>query len=261
MGASAQDPLRLVHLPGLNSMMVSGMRVSSLSAVGQPRRFPAVIVSVFLSLLCYVQPAIAVTGAKLTPHEVCWLQDKLRNAGFYRGTVDGVRGPNTNNAIEDYARRHRLQDLSHREIVAHVLANPRIRSGSTASPVPRTGQQFTRAARNSIAPLQIATSDDRRHYFVKVTPPGSTESVATVFIRSGEQTEIRVPPGRYVIKYAVGTAWYGANCLFGMDTSFHQADQVLYFERDGDRISGYRIELIPQTSGNLRTTTINSNNF
>jgi hypothetical protein len=154
-----------------------------------------------------------------------------------------------------------LQESPRREIFTHVLSNPRIRSSSTASLLPSTGQQFTATARNSIAPLQIATSDSGLHYFVKVTPPDSTKSVATVFIRSGEQTEIRVPLGRYVVKYAVGTSWHGANCLFGVDTDFHQADQVLHFERDGDRINGYRIELILQTSGNLTTKTIDSINF
>ena len=236
------------------------MRSDSCPA-GHKRRLPAVFVAVVLILLYCAESANAVADTKLTPHEVCWLQERLRDAGVYRGSADGIRGPNTNNAIDDYAQRHGLQGSSQRVIFSHALSNSRIRGNSTAASLPRTGQQFAGSARNSIAPLQIATSDSGHHYFVKVTPPDSTRSVATVFIRSGEQTEVRVPLGRYVVKYAVGRSWHGASCLFGAETSFHQAARVLHFQRDGNRISGYRIELILQTSGNLRTKTIDSTNF
>ncbi len=106
-----------------------------------------------------------------------------------------------------------------------------------------------------IAPLKINTSG-QHHYFVKLTDSISGKDVLSVFIRSGQSVDIEVPLGEYYLKYAAGVMWYGENKLFGTETRYSKADQKFVFYQSSNEISGYTVELILQSGGNLRTKKI-----
>lgn len=107
-----------------------------------------------------------------------------------------------------------------------------------------------------IAPLEIVTSGDGVHYFVKLTDWETDAPVLTIFVRAGQTAETTVPLGSYRLKYATGETWLGPDKLFGEETIYSQADNRFDFERQGNEVSGYTVELILQTGGNLSTRRI-----
>ena len=115
---------------------------------------------------------------------------------------------------------------------------------------------------NGVAPLKIKTSaTGENHYLVKIVDIVNNNTIGSYFIRSGESIDIKVPLGTYEIKYATGVKWYGMNYLFGPDTIYSKADSTFNFVFNGYEYSGYTIELIMQTNGNLRTTGLKSNQW
>ena len=69
-------------------------------------------------------------------------------------------------------------------------------------------------------PLNIKTSSDGYHYYVKVVDKVTNNELSSYFIRGGESLNIKVPLGTYEIRYATGKQWYGVSALFGPETSF-----------------------------------------
>lgn len=122
--------------------------------------------------------------------------------------------------------------------------------------LPSTGvlaKQFT----NGTSPLEIKTSYSNEHYFIKMINALNGNTVAKLFIRSGDKIELNIPSGSYEIKYATGEQWYGETDLFGPNTSYSQAGQTFDFSSG----YGYTIELIMQVNGNLHTKSIDANSF
>lgn len=106
-------------------------------------------------------------------------------------------------------------------------------------------------------PLQIKTNPGS-HYWVKIVNAyNEREEVVSYFIRGGETLDVNLPMGSYVVKYAYGDTWYGREHLFGENTGYSKADEVLEFYRN----QGYVIELIQQLNGNLHTTAIDESQF
>ena len=196
-----------------------------------------------------------VKNESLEATKLCWLQERLREGCFYKSSVDGILGPDTLKAIEKYKSQFGLSSIESATgiVFEHIMSNQSIPDKPISTILPKNGQIFQYPIGNAIAPLEIYTSDAGLHYFVKLTPPNSTQAVLTIFIRSGQHISTNVPLGRYEIKYAVGATWYNKQCLFGRDTSFFAADRKFDFKKNGNRISGYRVELILQVHGNLPT--------
>ncbi len=63
------------------------------------------------------------------------------------------------------------------------------------------------------------------------------------------------------MRYATGKTWYGTKHLFGPETAYAKADEPFDFTFNGYQYSGYTVELILQTGGNLRTSSISAANF
>lgn len=113
---------------------------------------------------------------------------------------------------------------------------------------------------NGVAPLSIKVSEGS-HYWVKIENALTGDELASYFIRSGETLNIEIPIGSYEVKYASGKQWYGEGELFGKNTSYAKADEILDFKFDGYSYNGYSIELIQQVNGNLETTSISEGQF
>lgn len=125
-----------------------------------------------------------------------------------------------------------------------------------AQPLPETGAT-NKPNLYGDSPLQIKTNPGS-HYWVKIVNAyNEREEVVSYFIRGGETLDVNLPMGSYVVKYAYGDTWYGREHLFGENTGYSKADEVLEFYRN----QSYVIELIQQLNGNLHTTAIDESQF
>ena len=113
---------------------------------------------------------------------------------------------------------------------------------SEPKPLPETGILEKRFHRG-MAPLKIKARNEGRHFLVKLLEHPSQKEVLTTFVRSGDKIALHIPQGVYVLKYAVGTTWYGSRWLFGSQTVFGRVEKHIEFSFAGNQISGYSIEL------------------
>jgi len=109
-----------------------------------------------------------------------------------------------------------------------------------------------------MAPLKIVPVSDSPNYYVDRT---SHALMLFFFIRSGEVLSTDVPVGQYELRYASGETWYGEEYRFGPDTGYRKADAQLDFEQEGNKVTGYTIELIKQIAGNLKEIEIKPSEF
>lgn len=130
----------------------------------------------------------------------------------------------------------------------------------TPEPLPYTGYSNQDPLSNASSPLQIHTSHGS-NYWIKITDAYSSNEIISYFIRGGDTLNVELPTGAYKIKYASGDTWYGEDSLFGTETQYAEANETFNFTFNGYQYSGYTIELIPQTSGNLSTSIIDANDF
>lgn len=132
-----------------------------------------------------------------------------------------------------------------------------------ARPLPPTGRMhiLRKRSRDITAPLKIVTYDGSPNYYVKLVDLNTQAPVLFLFIQSGESVSTQVPLGRYELRVANGGTWYGEAYLFGLLTSYSKADAELTFEREGDKVAGYTLQLQKQVDGNLRETQIAASDF
>jgi hypothetical protein len=129
------------------------------------------------------------------------------------------------------------------------------KSAGTVS-LPVNGAVSEHSSKPRLAPLRIVTSGEKVHYLVKLTDWNTDKLVQTIFVRAGHTAETTVPLGSCRLKYAAGETWLGENELFGEKTIFSKAEKRFDFIRKGNQVSGYSVELILQTGGNLSTVRI-----
>lgn len=146
-------------------------------------------------------------------------------------------------------------DFAKNETIKNLL----IAAATTPLP-PNAETQFLSNAER-IAPLRIVTKGDAVHYFVKLSDWATGAPVLTIFVRAGQTAETDVPLGSYRLKYAAGETWLGVDKLFGEATIYSQADKRFDFAREGNQVSGYTVELILQTGGNLSTRRISKSEW
>ncbi len=134
-------------------------------------------------------------------------------------------------------------------------------AGIPVEPLPKNGAAIRYFMEEAIAPLKIVTKESGQHYFVKIIDWYTGKTLLTIFIRSGQSVNVKLPLGSYKIKYATGKVWYGKTYLFGPETTYSEADKKLDFEVSGSQVLGYTIELFLQRHGNLKTKKISAAQF
>lgn len=127
-------------------------------------------------------------------------------------------------------------------------------------PLPKSGEVRRYTTDKGVAPLSIKSAADA-NYLVKLDDAYTGRQVLSVFIRGGQTEEIKVPLGRYIVKYASGDRWYGYRHLFGPDTQYSKADREFPFSFDGDSYVGYTLTLYKVRDGNLSTSPIKPDDF
>ncbi len=132
-----------------------------------------------------------------------------------------------------------------------------------ACPPPPTGRihSLRKRSRDPTAPLTIVTYNGSPNYYVKLVDVNRNAPVLVLFIRAGESVSTQVPLGRYELRLANGGTWYGEAYRFGPLTNYTKADADLTFERKGNEVAGYTLQLQKQFDGNLKETQIAASEF
>jgi DnaJ domain len=112
-----------------------------------------------------------------------------------------------------------------------------------------------------LAPLRVVTAAGSPNYYVKVVDWERHVARLVFFVRSGQSVTVSVPTGAYELRYAAGEKWYGEEYLFGPETMYRRADEQFDFRAEGEKVSGFTVELIKQINGNLRETPIKPSDF
>lgn len=127
--------------------------------------------------------------------------------------------------------------------------------------MPTNGSITYGANSKRIAPLEIVTRGNKANYLIKLEDYSTNKHILDIFIRAGRTAKVDVPLGVFRIKYASGENWYGPEYMFGIDTNYSVAEDIFRFERKGNQVSGYSIELYDVIDGNLETRQISPGDF
>src|SRR5208283_4614866 len=179
--------------------------------------------------------------------------------GIFYINIYSINQVHNSEAIQRYANRQPLPESAPAPIPESAPA-PQVFDKPPKS-LPQNRYLNRYSSKKPIAPLAIMVPTGGSHYFVKIVDATTSRAIATVFIRSGHSVELEVPLGAYVLKYAMGTTWYGTKYLFGPATTAAKADTTLVFRIEGDKVIGHKVELIEQNGGNLSYSNISLEDF
>ncbi len=87
------------------------------------------------------------------------------------------------------------------------------------------------------------------------------ESDIAFYVKSGRTVKINVPIGVYRFYYATGHTFYGAEELFGGETSRYEAEQEFHFYASGNSYTRHIVTLKKVPFGNLGTHRVNKDSF
>lgn len=124
--------------------------------------------------------------------------------------------------------------------------------------LPKSGIVVRQTNEPGVAPLQLKSSVGN-HFYMKLKRGGRT--IVTVFIRGGDDVEVRLPLGTYTIEFASGSEWYGRKHLFGPDTRATRAEGTFEFRRSARGVTSRTITLYKVSGGNLRTQAMDIRDF
>ncbi len=94
-------------------------------------------------------------------------------------------------------------------------------------PLPPNGFTVRSHKGEAAAALPIRADASGLHYLVTFAESPGDETVAVVFMRSGEGVATKLPSGSYRISYAVGADWHGSEKLFGPSTKCFAVTDVV----------------------------------
>jgi curved DNA-binding protein CbpA len=123
------------------------------------------------------------------------------------------------------------------------------------------GEQEVLTKNERVAPISFETPQGTTNYYIKIIEKATGVTAVTLYVRAGSMYETKVPLGLYEVRYASGHSWYGPKNLFGVDTFYGKLDEDFSFQQSGGEVSGWRVELINQPHGNLRTSKIQPADF
>ena len=120
---------------------------------------------------------------------------------------------------------------------------------------------YSLETRNECIARFIVNASQYDNYYIKLEDTATKRIALTLFVRAGSTTEVKVPVGNYIVKYASGTKWYGTDHLFGPNTSYNKADTIFDFFIEGNQIVGNSVTLYKVQNGNLETKIIPKEEF
>lgn len=88
-----------------------------------------------------------------------------------------------------------------------------------------------------------------------------SESDIAFLVMAGQSYSLEVPIGVYKLYYATGDTFFNTSILFGDDTRYYEADELLTFNASGNYYNGHTITLYSVYNGNLDTDEIPEQSF
>ena len=127
-------------------------------------------------------------------------------------------------------------------------------------PFPKHGTELRGQALSYVAPLTIETSSGGM-YYIKLIPVGTKLPALILYIHGGQPISVQMPVGNFELRYAFGNTWFGDKLLFGPSTACSRANATLTFKETVNEYEGFTVKLIKQVNGNLKTETMNPDEF
>ena len=109
-----------------------------------------------------------------------------------------------------------------------------------------------------LAPLEISTGNN--YYYVQIVDLNGN-IIKSIFIHPHSTIETDIPLGQYKLNYACGDTWYGKDKLFGPNGGYNKADETFHFYYSNGEVNGYSVTLYSVTNGNLKTSSMNYEDF
>ncbi len=124
--------------------------------------------------------------------------------------------------------------------------------------------------KNAIATFAVETVAGN-DYLVKLVNMSDPKDQVVIYVRGGDTYSIKVPLGRYHVRAATGTTWYGKNDLFGPETRFFRfIDQsptpterlkVFHLRVQDRRIMGVKVIFRQSVLGDMLEESISRDDF
>ena len=91
------------------------------------------------------------TAAFLRKDNIRWAQLELRNIGLYGGSLDGIEGPETKRALDQFQRNNGLKRTAmlDPQTLDALVGNPGISDGSSVSPDAERAKSMTNPSGSS----------------------------------------------------------------------------------------------------------------
>ncbi len=105
----------------------------------------------------------------------------------------------------------------------------------------------------------------KTHYLIKVVDWETGKVVQTLFVRSGEKAEVKLPIGQYKLRFAAGETWYGDQKVFGRSTrygEFTEKSDLRPMKFDISQPGGFwEMGFYSCLTGNMQNKTIRPEDF
>lgn len=148
------------------------------------------------SLLCILLGFVFLAGALFwLKGERSWLELRERAGEWVESSSEGVR---------------ELKDRVAEELDADAGREP-------MRPL-ANGTEYTYFRGSGVIPITIHNRSSELHAIVKLEDYSTGEIVAKYFVRAGHEIKKQLPVGKFKLKFATGTHWYGEPVLFGSET-------------------------------------------
>ncbi len=112
-------------------------------------------------------------------------------------------------------------------VLEHVLpsSDKATKAGRGRLPFPASGVLASTPVGAISAGVKLYAPRGHGNYLVKLVSnrAGFSGHQAVIFVREGTAARVRLPPGQYDMRFAVGESWYGMSHLFGTETQYARA--------------------------------------
>lgn len=128
---------------------------------------------------------------------------------------------------------------------------------------PYNGQVFTNTAGWGYGEFSVKA--DHQDACIKLESRDDPTKYILFYARAGQEAKVNVKDGRYIAKYATGDQWFDQNVLFGKDTAYTRAEDVMdlttTYEGGYVYYQAISITLYSVIGGDLETSDIPASQF
>lgn len=127
-------------------------------------------------------------------------------------------------------------------------------------PMPENGHISKYTTKEHIAPFNITTPEGENYYYILLKNANTNDTELAFYIYPNCTINFEIPLGRYKLYHTSGKEWYGTNNLFNNNNTV-QAENILEFKMENNKIIGMTLILKNQIDGNLHTKPISKEEF